>query len=107
MAVQMISETEHEPRLRLVPTQPEIQPERPETPAQPPRPIFPAREIMSVIEVLLRVLGLRILLAAAFGAMAYLGYLTVSEPTPTKIVAMAMWALLAFLPLVFLVARKG
>lgn len=109
MPVTVVAETEHEPTLRLVPTaEDQVRPERVEVPAPPPaRPIFPAREIMAVIEVLLKVLSLRILLALAFGAMAYLGYLTVSEPSATKIWAMAIWAVLGFLPLVILVRAKG
>jgi hypothetical protein len=112
MAVELVSEVEHNDRLRLVapvdaPT-PEQRPEPAEFPApRPARPIFPAREVMEVIEALLKVLGLRVLLAAAFGAMAYLGYITVSEPTWTKIWAMAFWAVLGFLPVVVLVRQKG
>lgn len=112
MPVEMVSEVEHDGRLRLVrPADapgPEQRPEPAEVPApKPMRPIFPAREVMTVIEALLKILGLRILLACAFAAMAYLGYLTVDQPSASKIVAMGVWAVLAFLPLVALVRQKG
>lgn len=126
MAVKLVSESETEGLTLVTAPAPEggrtygypagraheMRPEPRETappprPTAPPRPIFPAREVMTVIEALLKILGLRMLLMVAFVALAWLGYLTVSEPTSIRIWAMGIWAVLAFLPIVALVGCKG
>lgn len=117
MPVTLVDEVDEGPdqtRLRLIapePSEADTVPAARQSPAQPAasaRPVvqFPAEQILAVMETLARFLALRVLLFVGFIIASWLGLLVIRDPSVLRLVSLGMWAVLVYLPVVWLGARQ-
>jgi hypothetical protein len=113
MAVHAINEAEPESSrvLRFTPpddVRPQDAPEQPQP--KPVRPIrqvqFPTTEVLSVLTLMLKVLGTRVILALAGAGAFILAIMAVNNNTIQSIITSALYDALVFAPCIYLALRR-
>ena len=109
MGVRVVSETDHEDERvhRLIQSVEQTHPPRDDDP-KPPKPGPNHRLVLiEIMGTVAKLLGIRMQLFFAFLGAFVLGSYAVYRADATSLVAFGMYAVLVFLPILFVVHRKG